>query len=343
MSEPGGSPPAPRPLLHPLLHPLLRSLLFLLAFLAAQSVATQALSLGLQLAGDAPFLKGGFGQSNEAFVLTFAVSLVPLLLVTRIFLWLLDRRGLASIGLRLPPGGARAALAQACAATLGAAGIAALWLGLLLALPNRLASLEVRGIAAAFLSGPRWWPASPALLLALLFVGFCIQGGVEEWVLRGYVYRALRERWRPGAAALASALLFSALHSFNPAVSPISLLNIALSGVLLAGLVERSGSLWSATLAHGAWNFAVACLLSVPISGYSEFHLFDVRVAGERALTGGAFGPEGSLLLTPVVGLGAFLVWRLAGRNGAPRELPASPEAGVTPPAARCSADSGSP
>jgi len=339
MIEPAAPPPPPRPLLHP----LLRSLLFLFAFLAAQNVATQALSLGLQLAGDAPFLSGGFGQSNEAFVLTFAVSLLPLLLVTQVFLRLLDRRNLASIGLCPPAGGGRAALAQALAALLGAAAIAALWLGLLLLLPNRLAEIEVRGIASSFLSPPRWWPASPALLLALLFTGFCIQGGVEEWVLRGYVYRAFRERWCPGAAALASGLLFSGLHSFNPAVSPISLLNIALSGVLLAGLVERSGSLWSATLAHGAWNFAVACLLSAPISGYSVFHLLDVRVLGERALTGGAFGPEGSLLLTPVLGLGAVLIWRRAGRNGAPRELAAAPEAGATPQAARCSADSGSP
>jgi membrane protease YdiL (CAAX protease family) len=338
MIEGGGAPSRP----HPLIHPLLRSLLFLLAFLAMQSEAGKALRLGLQLGGGAPLLKEGFGQSNEAFVLSFAVALLPLFVVSLVFLGLLDRRSLASIGLRPPLGGGRAALAQALCAPLGAAAVAGLWLGLLLLFPNRLANLEVRGIASSFVSGPRWWPASPALLLALLVLGFCIQGGVEEWVLRGYVYRALRERWRPVAAALASALLFSGLHSFNPAVSPVALLNIALSGVLLAGLVERSGSLWSATLAHGAWNFAVACLLSVPISGYSVFHLLEVSVAGERALTGGAFGPEGSLLLTPVVGLGAVLVWRL-GRTGAWRGQPTAPEAGITSPVARCSADSGSP
>ena len=138
----------------------------------------------------------------------------------------------------------------------------------------------------------------PALLLLVLLLGFLLQGGLEEWIVRGYVYHTLRERWRPWLAALASSLLFALLHVGNPDVSAVALVNIVLAGMVLAALVERTGSLWSATLAHGVWNFAVACLLSLPVSGVRIFHLLDVTLTGDPELTGGGFGPEGSWLLT---------------------------------------------
>ena len=37
--------------------------------------------------------------------------------------------------------------------------------------------------------------------------------------------------------------------------------------IILAALVERSGSLWGATVAHGVWNFVLSCLVSLPVSG----------------------------------------------------------------------------
>ena len=68
--------------------------------------------------------------------------------------------------------------------------------------------------------------------------------------------------------------------------------------MVLAALAERTGSLWSPAVAHGVWNFAVACLLSLPVSGVSLFHLLRVATAGNAEVTGGGFGPEGSAVLT---------------------------------------------
>ncbi|HEY0783368.1 MAG TPA: CPBP family intramembrane glutamic endopeptidase, partial [Thermoanaerobaculia bacterium] len=97
--------------------------------------------------------------------------------------------------------------------------------------------------------------------------------------------------------------------------------NTFLIGVILALLVERSGSLWGATLAHGVWNFAVACLVSVPVSGINIFHLLDVTPVGPARLTGGPYGPEASVVVTaialPVVGL--LLAPLLSRRKGAER------------------------
>ena len=73
-----------------------------------------------------------------------------------------------------------------------------------------------------------------------------------------------------------------------PCIGPIVL------GLLL--MVERSGSLWGATVAHGVWNFAVSCLASLPVSGFSLFHLLNVSVSGDERLTGGGVVATGMSL-----------------------------------------------
>ncbi|HEX7183856.1 MAG TPA: CPBP family intramembrane glutamic endopeptidase, partial [Thermoanaerobaculia bacterium] len=210
-----------------------------------------------------------------------------------------------SLGLRWPEGGTRTAWRQAVLVPLATLILLGAWFFLLEPLPGtdvRLGGLseEVQGPPGAGVDAAR---------LFLLLLGFMIQGGVEELVVRGYIYRVLKERWAWWVAAVASSLLFAALHAANPDFSWVAMLNTFLAGVLLALLVERSGSLWSATLAHGVWNFAVACLASLPISGVRTFRLLDLSVQGPEALTGGGFGPEGSLLLSLMALPVAAVLW----------------------------------
>jgi membrane protease YdiL (CAAX protease family) len=175
--------------------------------------------------------------------------------------------------------------------------------------------LPASDVAVAGVSPAAGTPGG-ALRLFLLFLGFLCQGGVEEWMFRGYMYRALKERWRWWVAALVTSAGFGLMHLANPDFSAAALLNTFLAGMLLALLVERSGSLWSATLAHGVWNFGVASLASLPVSGLRVFHLLETSVAGPEPLTGGGFGPEGSLLLTALAVLLSILLWPRKPRSG---------------------------
>jgi membrane protease YdiL (CAAX protease family) len=310
MNEPGRAlPPEPPQVARPL-HPLLRVALYLLTFLLIQAgvsevVAWIAARLGEERIGVA------FFQSREAILLTFVLAAVPVLEVTRLFARFLDRRSLASLGVRWPVGGRRRALRELVTLPLGAVALVACWLLGLLVLPVRLAALHAGGLSGDLAAGRPWWPLPPVLLLPGLLLLFLIQSGIEELVVRGYVYHALRERWRAGGAALGSSVLFSLLHAGNPEVSAVALVNIVLAGLVLAALVERSGSLWGATVAHGVWNFSLSCLVSLPVSGFSVFHLLNVWVSGNREVTGGGFGPEGSLVLTALgLPLAAGLWWR---------------------------------
>ncbi|HVR96615.1 MAG TPA: type II CAAX endopeptidase family protein [Thermoanaerobaculia bacterium] len=297
-------------------------MLFLVVFVIAQVIATALLYLiALALGREKILQGGGMGELGEGFLLSFALTAPPLILMTWAFVRYLDRRDLASLGARWPAGGRSVALRQALTVPLATLGFLGLWL----ALAAAVSEVRFGGLSEEFQTGPSGWPGETGSVafLALLLLGFLIQGGVEEWVVRGYIYRALKERWRWWVSALASSLLFSLMHIFNPDVSWVALVNIVLAGVILALLVERSGSLWGAVLAHGVWNFAVACLLSLPVSGIRMFRLLDLSIEGEGLLTGGKFGPEGSLLLTL---LGLLLIAALWPRgrgamNGAPARL----------------------
>ena len=44
--------------------------------------------------------------------------------------------------------------------------------------------------------------------------------------------------------------------------------------------------------------------------------LFSSRVNGPALWTGGAFGPDGGLLITPLLALNALLIWRWARARG---------------------------
>lgn len=281
------------PPLPPRWHPAIRSFLLLIAFLLIQTLAAIAVAAVRYRSGLDPI------PTAEWLLLVFALTAPPLVWVTAVFLRVLDRRGLSSIGFRWPAGGLR----QAAAVPIAVLGFLGAWLLVIALLP--MTALRFAGWSVET-AGP-----AGALHLALLLAGFLVQGGVEEWLVRGYIYHALRERWRRSASMLASALLFAALHGLNPDFSLVALLNTFLAGLILVFLVERSGSLWSATLAHGVWNFAVSSLVSLPISGVRFPHLLALTVDGPALLTGDDFGPEGSLLLSLLaVGVAAALAPR---------------------------------
>jgi uncharacterized protein len=319
---------------------VLRAVLYLIVYFLVQFVVIVLITALAHLAGGDLFRNGGLGSSNEIFLAFAALTLPPQIAVTWLFVRFLDRRPLASVGLRMPVGGPRAAWRQLAAAPLGAVAVLGAWLGLVLSLPPSLGAVHYGGISPGFSHGPAWWPFPPVLLLVALLICFLLQGGLEELIVRGYVYHTLRERRRPWTAALGSSVLFALLHLRNPDISIPALLNIVLAGMVLAALVERTGSLWSAALAHGVWNFTLACLLSVPVSGVPIFHLLNVTLTGDPGLTGDGFGPEGSWLLTLIGVLLVAALWRGLWRRPSERAAasaawlaapPSAPEDGIPP------------
>jgi membrane protease YdiL (CAAX protease family) len=114
------------------------------------------------------------------------------------------------------------------------------------------------------------------------------------------------------AANVLQAAVFTAVHQANPGVTPLALANIGLAGFLLGWLYWSQGSLWGAWAWHFLWNFGLASA-GLPVSGVvvsSPLLPFGISGACGDTLSGGTFGPEGSLVCT--AGLLATLAVLLA-------------------------------
>jgi membrane protease YdiL (CAAX protease family) len=88
----------------------------------------------------------------------------------------------------------------------------------------------------------------------------------------------------------------------------------------MALVTLRTGSLWFAIGLHGAWNFTLGPIASLPVSGYRFFPLLEVESVGSPLWTGGEYGLEGSLL-SAAVSVAAVVV--LLARRRRPVSAPA--------------------
>jgi hypothetical protein len=100
--------------------------------------------------------------------------------------------------------------------------------------------------------------APRAVLIVLVVVAAPL---VEETIFRGVLYGGLRRRMRFGGAALISALIFSGAHAQLVAFLPIAVL-----GLILAYVYERTGSLWASAVTHAVFNAASVLALYLLIS-----------------------------------------------------------------------------
>ena len=136
-------------------------------------------------------------------------------------------------------------------------------------------------------------------------VAMMAAASVEELLFRGYPFQRLVEVAGPAIAVIAASIVFGAAHLRNPFQSWISTANTALVGVLLAVCYLRTRALWLPIGIHFAWNFVQGYVLGFPVSGMVFPRGFlQAEVSGPSWLTGGAYGPEGSILSLGVIAAG---------------------------------------
>jgi membrane protease YdiL (CAAX protease family) len=149
---------------------------------------------------------------------------------------------------------------------------------------------------------------------AIWLLGFLLVGLLEEYLLRGYVQFTLARGaasivemlfgmddgsvWGFWIAAVILSFLFGFGHRGNPGESPFGLASAGLIGLAFCFSLWRTGSLWWALGFHAAWDWAQSFLFGVADSGFLvEGRLLGTHPAGNVLLSGGATGPEGSVLV----------------------------------------------
>lgn len=145
--------------------------------------------------------------------------------------------------------------------------------------------------------------------LALSFALYVLVGWWEELFFRGYIFDNLRAGLGLATAIAVSCLLYGVLHSANPNATLLSTAIIVGFGFLrLYGLLTTR-QLWLSMGMHMGWNFFQGPVFGFAASGQGSFKLLSLELTGPGWFTGGAFGPEGSVLVLPILG-GTLLIMR---------------------------------
>lgn len=123
-----------------------------------------------------------------------------------------------------------------------------------------------------------------------------VQSSTEELIFRGYLLN-LFSRKGQGFSIILTSALFSIGHFWH-GVNPIGWLNIFLFGVFASQLFYLFNSLWVPIGFHAAWNFAQTYVFAFPMYGRDSSGVFQLRVVSDNPISGGSYGPEGSLLVS---------------------------------------------
>jgi uncharacterized protein len=134
---------------------------------------------------------------------------------------------------------------------------------------------------------------------------FLLTGFFEEFFFRGYLQSTITSGIGFWPAAIVLAVVFGASHLSNSGEGRFGALTAGLFGLTAAFSVRRTGNLWFAIGMHAAWDWGETFFYSVPDSGLlARWSLVNSSFHGPTWLTGGTVGPEGSVLVLPVL-----LIW----------------------------------
>jgi len=121
----------------------------------------------------------------------------------------------------------------------------------------------------------------------------------EEILLRGIIFRITEERFGSHISLLISAIIFGGVHLLNPGSTIISSVCIGLVGFIFGALFIYSRNLWLPIAVHFSWNFVQSGIFGAVTSGNDKTSsLFNFNITGSELITGGAFGPEGTIQAT---------------------------------------------
>lgn len=274
------------------------------------AVITSLVLLGILAVGFVSFAIAGKAIYGDTTVLEEAldgsiIMIVPFLIcVIALCLWvrLFEKRTCASIGLSRPKPVKKFAVGAL---------VGFLMMGFTIALMALTDSVEV----AEGFSLPTDTGILTVMFLAL--IGFIVQGSSEEILIRGWYFQSIGARHGPLVGFIVAGIVFALFHGSTGVMSNINLLLFA---VFLMLYYLLDGSVWGVMGWHVAWNWSQSILFGMTLSGTADYeHTFmSLRPTGPDLLSGGSFGPEGSLFCTLAFTIGIIWILAVAGRKSTP-------------------------
>ena len=142
---------------------------------------------------------------------------------------------------------------------------------------------------------------------------FLLVGVVEEVIFRGILFRLITDKWNIAVGLTTSSLLFGLAHLGNPGATLWAALAIALASGWLFGMAYAyHQTIWVPIGMHWAWNYLEGGVFGCAVSGTPLDYrsLITPKISGTDLLSGGAFGPEASIICV-AIGIGISIVYTM--------------------------------
>ena len=145
--------------------------------------------------------------------------------------------------------------------------------------------------------------------MGLMLLEHILVGYWEELVFRGYIFQNIVEGLGIKIAIIVSCLLYGLIHYANPNATILSSIIIIGFGFLRLYGYLSTKMLWLSMGMHIGWNFFQGPIFGFAASGHKKATLLQHSFLSDRQyLTGGEFGPEGSVFIIPILILTLFVM-----------------------------------
>jgi membrane protease YdiL (CAAX protease family) len=143
---------------------------------------------------------------------------------------------------------------------------------------------------------------------------FIIAAAAEEAIFRGYPLQTMARSHLAWVSIIITSIIFSSGHLDNPNVVPgFTFANTAIAGAWLAVAYLKTRNLWFPLGIHWAWNWTMAAVMGLPVSGITRLTpdpLLRATDTGPAWITGGTYGIEGGAACTLALILSTIFIWR---------------------------------
>tara|TARA_B100001057_G_scaffold499664_1_gene611189 strand:+ start:3296 stop:4129 length:834 start_codon:yes stop_codon:yes gene_type:complete len=150
------------------------------------------------------------------------------------------------------------------------------------------------------------------IMSILLFIGVSFY---EEVIFRGYMLKNLMQSFNPFVSLFISSILFCLIHSSNPNVNYLGLINIFLAGYFLGISYVSTKNLWFPFALHFSWNFFQS-MFGFNVSGLDSYSIIDFSTPKNNFFNGGEFGFESSIISIVILISGSVIIWNYFKKNG---------------------------
>ena len=136
----------------------------------------------------------------------------------------------------------------------------------------------------------------------------------EEILIRGIIFRIVEEKLGSYISLGITAFIFGALHLLNPNSTLLSGLCVGIeAGLLMGAAYIYARNLWFPIAIHFAWNFMQSGIFGAVTSGNEKTSgLLSTKITGSQLITGGEFGPEGTIQAIVFCVLAAIILLQLS-------------------------------